>query len=173
MDPHSIQSPHFHLLAGDLTDVDEFVATLRYEGGPGLAVRVLRGGNMQSTDGFYNEISAAVQFPLYFGRNFAALDECLADLEWLPAEAYTLVLFESPSILKLSEDGAAEAFFKLLARISDEWAAASSPDAVTERKPTPFHVVFHSGTAEAAEMIRRMERATGDKVSRLTIDPRK
>ena len=80
MNPYSTDKPCFHVLAGEIKDVDQYVAKLRFEGGARIAVRVLRGRNMRSTEGFYNELAAALQFPLYFGKNWDALDECLADL---------------------------------------------------------------------------------------------
>jgi RNAse (barnase) inhibitor barstar len=38
------------------------------------------------------EIAEAMRFPDWFGGNLDALADCLADLSWLPAEGYVLVL---------------------------------------------------------------------------------
>ena len=51
----------------------------------GLTVRVVRGRKMRNLPGLFDEFSAALQFPLYFGENEDAFDECIADLENLPA----------------------------------------------------------------------------------------
>jgi RNAse (barnase) inhibitor barstar len=48
-------------------------------------------------------ISSLLSFPDYFGHNWNALEDCLGDMSWLPADEYTLVwrqaselLFKSP-----------------------------------------------------------------------------
>src|ERR1700756_4380721 len=78
MNPYSTEKPCFHVLAGATADVDQYVARLRFEAGQRIAIRVLRGAKMESMEGFYDELAAVLQFPLYFGRNWAAMDECLA-----------------------------------------------------------------------------------------------
>lgn len=43
----------------------------------------IRGKRCTTEMQFFYEISASMQFPYYFGENWAALDECLCDLEWI------------------------------------------------------------------------------------------
>lgn len=43
----------------------------------------LRGLRCKDEDDFFKEVSAAFQFPWYFGENWPAFDECICDLEWL------------------------------------------------------------------------------------------
>lgn len=38
------------------------------------------------------------QFPEYFGRNWDAVDECLADLSWLPAKGYCCILHSAHAL---------------------------------------------------------------------------
>lgn len=47
---------------------------------------------MRTLDGVFNELSAACQFPYYFGENYAALAECLGDLDWLNASSFVLMI---------------------------------------------------------------------------------
>lgn len=49
----------------------------------GTYIAFLRGSRCRSEEAFWWEISAAMQFPSYFGENWAALDDCLCDLDWL------------------------------------------------------------------------------------------
>ena len=43
----------------------------------------VRGARCTDDQAVFREISAAFQFPWYFGMNAAACDECLCDLSWL------------------------------------------------------------------------------------------
>ncbi len=60
---------------------------------PGTYAAYLRGKRCRTKAGFFREISAAMQFPAYFGDNWDALEECLRDLnEWLSFRAVTVVI---------------------------------------------------------------------------------
>jgi barstar (barnase inhibitor) len=69
-----------------------------------MVVRVLRGSRSSSRKELFQEWGAALQFPYYFGHNWAALDECLDDLEWLPARRYVLFLTEFQDVLATAEE---------------------------------------------------------------------
>jgi RNAse (barnase) inhibitor barstar len=167
MNPFSTEMPRLHVVAGGIPELDQYVSRLRYEAGSRLAIRLARGANMQSMECFYNEVAAAFQFPLYFGKNWAALDECLADLEWMPSEGYVLLFSEAPLILRSSGEGDADAFIKLLARISDEWAEGVSFG--VDRGPRPFNVLLHASVAEADPLAERTTALTGSSVPVLTL----
>lgn len=49
-----------------------------------LTIRAVRGRKMRTVHGLFDEMAAALQFPYYFEENWAAFDECLADMDWLP-----------------------------------------------------------------------------------------
>ena len=60
---------------------------------PGTYAAYLRGKRCKTRAGFFREISAAMQFPDYFGENWDALEECLRDLnEWLSFQAIVVVI---------------------------------------------------------------------------------
>ena len=59
---------------------------------PAAAVRFVRGHKMRTLGGVFDELSAACQFPYYFGENYAALAECLGDLDWLNSSSFVLMI---------------------------------------------------------------------------------
>lgn len=57
---------------------------------------------MKTTQALFDEFSAAIQFPYYFGENWDAFRDCLLDLEWLSAEACGVIVSDSQSLLEES-----------------------------------------------------------------------
>ena len=55
-------------------------------------VSYIRGKRCTDEHAFFCEISSSFQFPYYFGMNWAALDECLCDLEWLKFNSIFIVI---------------------------------------------------------------------------------
>jgi hypothetical protein len=129
IDFRDVKPPQLHLIRGDLPP----------ELGPsgkwpeGFIVRVLSGSRMHNKVGALAEIAAALQFPTYFGANWDALDECISDLEWLPAAGYVIVVLKAEELLK-EERQELPNLVSILRDASAFW---------TSRKlPIPFHIVF-------------------------------
>lgn len=47
--------------------------------------------------GVFESMARALGFPDWFGANWDALEDCLGDLSWRPAEGYVLVLRSAPA----------------------------------------------------------------------------
>lgn len=104
---------------------DEFCRAayaLQCELQPRVAVRLVRGKNMSSAGALFSEFAAALQFPCYFGNNWNAFDECMADLEWLPAEGYVVLILDGASVLRADSDDR-NVFFRIMASAAQEWAS--------------------------------------------------
>jgi hypothetical protein len=109
----------------------------------GLTVRMIRGAKMRSTSALMDEISAALQFPHYFGENWAALDECLADMEWLlPSKGIVLVVRQAEQVLVEEELEELEAFVAALRNASDEYGEPVELGEAWDRPAVPFHVLL-------------------------------
>ena len=65
----------------------------------GFLFKVIRGKKCRTATGLFAEVAEVLEFPDYLGHNWDALEECLADLEWLPAKGYVLVFTDSELIL--------------------------------------------------------------------------
>jgi hypothetical protein len=105
---------------------------------PGLEVRWVDGDRCGTKAALLRELARALEFPPYFGGNWDALEECLADLEWLPASGYLVVITEAQRLLRRSAPEYAT-FIRVLEEVGRGWAAGGAAPA---RPARPFHVVL-------------------------------
>jgi hypothetical protein len=119
-----------------------------------VGLRFLRGKKMITLEGLDNEFGAALQFPWYYGENWAAFGECIRDLDWIPADTYVLIITDSVSVL--SEEGPEQfsIFIRILESAGNEW---SQP--IEGRSPVPFHVIFQCGESDKSDIIARLTSA--------------
>ena len=109
----------------------------------GLTVRVVRGQKMRTDEALFNEVAAALQFPSYFGENWDALDECIADLEWLPPGAgYVLYVLHADQVLADETSWSIGVFVRVLNKAITEWATEVALGEWWDRPPIPFNVVL-------------------------------
>lgn len=117
----------------------------------GLTVRTVRGRKMRTLGGLFDEFAAALQFPLYFGENADAFDECIAELETLPAgEGYVVVISEPDQVLADTDADALEWLVRSLRSAAAVWARPIDLGEWWDRPAIPFHVVL-AGESDARE----------------------
>ncbi len=143
---HSTEPPCLYVTQATADDLANLVLRL-VAVHPGAAVRVVRGRKSRSVAAFFDEVSAALQFPYYFGENWNAFDEMIVDLDWLPAEAYLLVLADADSLLADAEDEDFRILTETLSRARQAWLTPNQY-VPRERPPTPFHVVLQCSDAD-------------------------
>jgi RNAse (barnase) inhibitor barstar len=94
-------------------------------------VGYMDGASIDSQEELLRALAAAFRFPDYFGGNWDAVDECLRDLEWLPASEYLLVVTSSTHLWqRLPQEAGLLVQAWLFA--AESWG----------RTNTPFHLVF-------------------------------
>ena len=153
----SITSPHLHLLAstpGTAYEVSWYLAT------KGLGSRVLRGMQTQTVCGLFHEAAAALQFPAYFGHNWAAFDECLADLEWIPGTGYVILVVDALQLLAREEQSDLVTLLRSMANAAEGYAGPIARGESWDRPAWPFHVVLQEGSGNVAKLQARL-RAIG------------
>jgi RNAse (barnase) inhibitor barstar len=114
----------------------------------GFVLRVIKGAKCQTTAGLLTEFARALDFPDYFGHNMDALEECLADLEWLPAKGYTLLITDAAKVLPDDEEEY-ETFLEILRDAGEAWGNGQA--GMGARRATPFHVLFAVSEREKTE----------------------
>ncbi len=79
----------------------------------------LQGGKAQVLDA----LAKALAFPDWFGHNWDALEDCLSDLSWKPAEGHLLLLTGTPALPR-DEAGI---LTDILASSAEAWKARGKP----------------------------------------------
>ena len=114
----------------------------------GFALKVIKGPKCQTIAGLLTECARALDFPDYFGHNWDALEECLADLEWLPAKGYVLLITDAGCVLP-DDDEEYETFLEILRDAGEAWGSGQA--GMGARRATPFHVLFAVSEHEKAK----------------------
>jgi len=145
-----------HLLAATASDAYDLARKASDLPAPRTVARVVRGTSCRTARALFAEFAAAWQFPPYFGANWDALDECLADLDWLPAAAHVLMVLDAPALLADEGPEAFRLFLDLVAGVAAERAAPGRKGGV---HPAPFRVVLQAEPADASAFADRLEAA--------------
>ena len=144
-------APHLHLLIAPQAAASTALLALRQQS---IAVRFVRGGKAATKQALLDELSAALQFPSYFGNNWDACADCLRDLSWLDHSGGIAVVFTDADRLLI--DAGEPAFKTLLAVLTETAKHWDKTNAAKSSRP--FHVVFQ---AEAENVQKLMQRFPG------------
>jgi RNAse (barnase) inhibitor barstar len=134
----------------------------------GTATPIIRGAHCATSTDFFNELAAALKFPPYFGHNWDAFNDCINDLEWLPAKHYVIGISRADSLLIRNEERLAT-LIDILGRAAEAWPSyeadrdwtrtwVTMDDGTTQwaQRPTAsFHVVFQSQVDDPASIRNR------------------
>lgn len=119
----------------------------------GLEVRVLPGERLRTAGALFTEFARAWRFPGYFGHNWSALEDCLLDLAWLPAEGYLCVVTGAGHVLREEPEEVLGLFLDLLARVGSGWATPVTRGEPFDRPALPFHTVLGTRGESAARVL--------------------
>ncbi len=115
----------------------EHSATTMLKAPPGFLMRTIEGKKCRTSSSLFDEFSRVLSFPEYFGHNWDALEECLADLEWLPAKGYILLISDAHAVLPDDEEEY-ETLLEVLSDAGEAWSKGQT----TDGRSAPFHTVF-------------------------------
>ncbi|HXX74990.1 MAG TPA: barstar family protein [Nitrospiraceae bacterium] len=105
----------------------------------GFVLKSIKGAKCKTPAALFTEFAKVMELPDYFGHNWDALEECLADLDWMPAKGYVLLLTDAEQILPEDEEDYAT-LLEVLSDAGEAWASGQA--GMGERPVTPFHVLF-------------------------------
>ena len=90
---------------------------------------------------FMNEVSAALQFPYYFGHNWSAFRECINDLSWLRGASF-LIIFDSAQHLLSESDEDFQVLLGILTDTHNEWRSVTADFGDRGELPIAFQSVL-------------------------------
>jgi len=105
----------------------------------GFSTKVVNGSKCRTAAGLFDEFARVFEFPEYFGHNWDALEECLADLEWLPARGYVLLITNAEQVLPHDEEDYST-FLEVLSDAGEAWASGQA--GTGSKRAVPFHVLL-------------------------------
>jgi Barstar (barnase inhibitor) len=147
--------PWLHICPSPASDIAD--ALCQWElAAPGKRIaRIVRGRKCATVDDFFDEVAAALQFPVTFGENWDALADCLRDNSRFPVKAATAIcVVDSDKLLLKGPSAAAGALAGVLSMCVEDVNAPSKP-----RKPRPMHVLFQCNSTISAVTIKRWQAA--------------
>lgn len=139
-----VEPPWIHVGPGEDERVKWNPSHFYSRSGIDVCVRRLRGQKMRSVEALMNEFGAAFQLFEGFGENWYALEDCLECLdEWLPADAYVLVIERAEEVLQEEEPSQMAALLKTLNGAGEFWSKRVEGTGRFDRDAIPFHVLMN------------------------------
>lgn len=134
----------------EASDLEDVVTAFRVSEARPIGL-LLRGTRMAVRESVFQEFAAALQFPFYFGENWNAFNECVADLDWLPDGEIKLWIVDAETVLI---DGDPDEFDVLLRSLSR--AAAEFSEATSFRPVRKFHTILHTSPKHEIDLQSRL-----------------
>ena len=113
---------------------------------------------MMNYEGLFRELATVFQFPDYFGKNYNALDECITDLDWLPAEGYLFVIKNSARLLIEESGDDLGVLLRIMDEAGKEWATPVKEDEWWDREVLPFHTILQMSEDQMPGFQSRLEK---------------
>jgi hypothetical protein len=92
----------------------------------GVQVFYLDGREICDKQSFLHKVAEAMKFPDYFGYNWDALDECITDLDWCPAERYILI-YDQPEVFSKAAPTEWKIAYDVLQSAVGYWQGTDTP----------------------------------------------
>ncbi len=131
----------FYLVSGRERDLDIFKNKFLVHQKNNVLIRIFRGQRCGSKKSLYQEFAAAMQFPYYFGHNWDAFDECINDLNWLPANKYVILITNFHEVLSENPEDLS-IFMDIIKETIRKWVKETRNN-IPNQTPVAFTVILH------------------------------
>lgn len=151
----SLKKPFLHLVISNRSDFYDYAWKWFFYEEKKVVSRIIRGWKATTVDELFNEFGAALQFWDYFGENWPAFDDCINDLDWLPADAYLIFISDIDKVLEY-EQADFKTFTKKISRAIKEWTEGRTYNPSFPTPPTPFHVFLNCSKDKEEATLKRL-----------------
>jgi barstar (barnase inhibitor) len=155
----SLEPPAFHVITAEAEAFANLHLQLQLRH-PTAVIRSIRGRKCRTPQGWFDEVSAALQFPFYFGENWAAFEECIVDLDWIEGPSYLLMISDASQLFTEADAEDFGILVRILTTANVEWLTPNQYNP-RDREPTPFHVLCQCRPDELESFSRRLVAADG------------
>jgi|KBSSwiStaDraftv2_1062776.scaffolds.fasta_scaffold50250_4 RNAse (barnase) inhibitor barstar len=163
------RSPWVYVISASPSDITNLGWSLMRRESQRVVVRFLRGNKMKRVSSLFDEFAAALQFPFYCGENWNALDECMVDLSWLPADVYILLITNAQAFLAEEDEEQFSALTGILQNAAEEWSRRVEVPEWRRRPPVPFHIIFQCLESDLGVVMLRLK-TTGITFQEIRLD---
>jgi RNAse (barnase) inhibitor barstar len=150
----SLHEPYFHIIVQDEAEVKQTIHDI--DKAIGYPIHTIDSNLCTKSPNFFKEISISLKLPDYFGKNWDALDECLADMEWLQEQGWVLFFLNSEQLLCEEKKDDFDTLIDVLHTVGKDWSTSRDGDGLPHTKiPKPFHFIFHTTASYANDLIEK------------------
>lgn len=157
------QRPALYTLAAEADGLDSVFSDARDTVADGdESVYRIRGAKSRTLQGFFDEIGAAMQLPLYFGETWDALDDLFENEGYLPGTA--IFVADAEQLLADADPKELHNFITLMDSCNTHYLGPGY--AASHTPGTGFHVVLQASEEAIGELESRI-RGLGGEVTRI------
>lgn len=120
-------------------------------------VRFARGKKSKNVKSLFDEFSASLQFPYYFGENWNAFSDCITDLDWLECEICVVVVFDAEQILIGESLEIFDLFIKILEDANEERAISFQSIDLSQQTRLKTYIVLQCSEQAKPILIKKLQ----------------
>lgn len=151
------EPPYLLVVEAGVSKITDFGWSLDRQYHGRAVVRFLRGKKMMQLASLFDEFTAALQFPYYFGENWNAFDECITDLDWIPGDFYLLIITEAHLVLAQESNDRLQVLTRILDEAGNEWSLSTKDSEQFGHSAKAFHVIFQCSESERPLLLSRLK----------------
>jgi hypothetical protein len=154
----TLEDTVFCLTIMESVELDNLLRQLQ-EQYPQAIIRRIRGNKSTTVKDFFNEIGAALQFPLCFSETWDAFTRYITDLSWLAGQAHILLISDAAALLSAENNLQFEILARNFCEVNNQCVFPDKPSSSNQDYFPPFRVLLQTPPNEQLlqELVQRLD----------------